>query len=133
MEGIALKVYIAGPLFNEMERQWNLRIDRLVRKLGVETYLPQRDGGEAVELVKAGGDPDEVSRRLFELDLKELSTCDVLVMVLDGRVPDEGACVELGMAHALGKKVYWIPDRLSFIRNGTNQFDDRIFPEWGIG
>lgn len=25
---------------------------------------------------------------------------DVFLFVLDGRVPDEGACVELGMAHA---------------------------------
>ena len=32
----------------------------------------------------------------------------VLVMVLDGRVPDEGACVELGIAYALGKPCYGI-------------------------
>ena len=28
--------------------------------------------------------------------------------VLDGRVPDEGACVELGMAYASGKRCYGI-------------------------
>ena len=31
---------------------------------------------------------------------------DIVVMVLDGRVPDEGACVELGMAYAAGKRCY---------------------------
>ena len=29
-------------------------------------------------------------------------------MVLDGRVPDEGACVELGIAYASGKRCYGI-------------------------
>jgi nucleoside 2-deoxyribosyltransferase len=29
-------------------------------------------------------------------------------MVLDGRVVDDGACVELGIAYALGKKIYGI-------------------------
>ena len=31
---------------------------------------------------------------------------DIIFMVLDGRVPDEGACVELGMAYAAGKRCY---------------------------
>ena len=29
-------------------------------------------------------------------------------MVLDGRVPDEGACVELGIAYAKGKRCYGV-------------------------
>ena len=29
-------------------------------------------------------------------------------MVLDGRIPDEGACVELGIAYANGKRCYGV-------------------------
>ena len=33
---------------------------------------------------------------------------DIIFMVLDGRIPDEGACVELGIAYASGKRCYGI-------------------------
>jgi nucleoside 2-deoxyribosyltransferase len=36
---------------------------------------------------------------MFRLDRQQILDCDVFLFVLDGRVPDEGACVELGMAH----------------------------------
>ena len=39
-------------------------------------------------------------RAMFELDKRKVFGCDVFLFVLDGRVPDEGACVELGLAHA---------------------------------
>ncbi|MCQ2085745.1 MAG: nucleoside 2-deoxyribosyltransferase, partial [archaeon] len=56
-------------------------------------------------------DPDyasEASERVFLADLELLDSCDILVFNLDGRIPDEGACVELGYAYARGKKVYGI-------------------------
>ena len=31
---------------------------------------------------------------------------DIVFINIDGRVPDEGACVELGMAYAAGKRCY---------------------------
>jgi hypothetical protein len=37
---------------------------------------------------------------MFELDMRKVFECDVFLFVLDGRVPDEGACVELGLAYA---------------------------------
>ena len=50
--------------------------------------------------------PDERRKTMFEMDLAEISACDVFLFVLDGRIPDEGACVELGLAymHRLMKK-----------------------------
>ena len=36
---------------------------------------------------------------MFRLDRQRILDCDVFLFVLDGRVPDEGACVELGIAH----------------------------------
>ena len=98
-----MKAYIAGPLFNDAEKAFNVKVDTLVQSLGIETYLPQRDGGESIRMIREGQPPEQVRRRLFELDVNAVKACDLFVCVLDGRVPDEGTCVELGMAYMLGK------------------------------
>ena len=36
---------------------------------------------------------------MFHLDRTRILDADVFLFVLDGRVPDEGACVELGIAY----------------------------------
>ena len=36
---------------------------------------------------------------MFHLDRSRILEADVFLFVLDGRVPDEGACVELGIAY----------------------------------
>jgi nucleoside 2-deoxyribosyltransferase len=100
---VNMKAYIAGPLFNEAEKAFNLKVDASLQSLGIQTYLPQRDGGESIRLIKQGQSPELVRRRLFELDVTEIRTCDLFISILDGRVPDEGTCVELGMAFILGK------------------------------
>lgn len=97
-----MKAYIAAPLFNDAEKQFNLQVDTAVRALGIETFLPQRDGGEAAPLVRQGMDEDTIRRRLFELDCAAIAAADLFLFILDGRVPDEGGCVELGMAFARG-------------------------------
>lgn len=45
--------------------------------------------------------PAEQKRRvLFETDRDEVLKADVFLYVLDGRIPDEGAAVKLGIAYA---------------------------------
>lgn len=97
-----MKAYLAAPLFCDAEKQFNLLVDAAVRELGFDTFLPQRDGGEAARLIRQGLNEDAVRRRLYELDCAALAECAVFVFILDGRVPDEGGCVELGMARARG-------------------------------
>ena len=99
-----MKAYIAGPLFNDAEKAFNLKVDALIQSLGIETYLPQRDGGESIRMIREGQPPEHVRRRLFELDVSEVRACDLFICILDGRVPDEGTCVELGMAYILEKE-----------------------------
>ena len=43
--------------------------------------------------------PEERRHATFHLDKTRVLEADVFVFVLDGRVPDEGACVELGIAY----------------------------------
>ena len=99
-----MKAYIAGPLFNDAEKAFNLKVDALVQSLGIQTYLPQRDGGESIRMIRDGQPPERVRRRLFDLDVSEVRACHLFICILDGRVPDEGTCVELGMAYILGKE-----------------------------
>jgi nucleoside 2-deoxyribosyltransferase len=109
-------VYLAGPLFSEAERRFNAEATARLEAAGFEVYLPQRDtdrGGDiASSLAPAPFDNDQfprlplsgspearkLSRTIFERDLESLLAADIVVVVLDGRVPDEGACVELGIA-----------------------------------
>ena len=98
-----MKVYLAGPLFSDGERRFNERVDAIVRACGHSTYLPQRDGGRITDLpALVDGVPKQ--RWLFELDCRNLESCDVFLFLLDGRVPDEGASFALGYCFAHGKR-----------------------------
>lgn len=93
-----MKIYFAGPLFSQAERQFSGELAEKLGEMGFEVFLPQRDG---VSTNKAPYDKmprEERYRALFDLDRQKIHECDVFLFILDGRVPDEGACVELGMA-----------------------------------
>ena len=99
-------VYFAAPLFSQAERDFNLRLTQVLEEFGYEVFLPQRDGYLASEL--EGKTEEELIRMIFGKDLSEILKADILFMVLDGLAPDEGACVELGIAYGIGKRCYGI-------------------------
>ena len=103
-ESSGKKVYFAGPLFNQAEKDFNLELTKVLEEYGYEVFLPQRDGIEAALL--EGKTEEELIEMIFSLDAGEVCKADILFMNLDGRVPDEGACVELGIAYANGKRCY---------------------------
>lgn len=98
------KVYFAAPMFNDAEKKFNLKVVKVLEDHGYEVFLPQRDGIEAALL--EGKTEEELIKMIFELDAGEVQKADIVFMNLDGRVPDEGACVELGIAYAGGKRCY---------------------------
>lgn len=98
------RVYFAGPLFPQSEKDFNLKLVRVLEAHGYTVFLPQRDGYEAAVLEEKP--QEEKARMIFEKDLGEVLKSDILFINLDGRVPDEGACVELGIAYASGKRCY---------------------------
>ncbi len=93
-------IYFAGPLFSEAERSFNLRLTERLERAGFGVFLPQRDGAERDKPPYDRMSGEERRLAMFELDKRKVFECDVFLFVLDGRVPDEGACVELGLAHA---------------------------------
>jgi nucleoside 2-deoxyribosyltransferase len=96
-------VYIAAPLFNEIEWNRNTEIKTFIESLGFEVHLPQDKAGRFSDLSKKSDNITLLRDNIFNNDLKGVKTCDIILCLLDGRVPDEGTCVELGMAYMLGK------------------------------
>jgi nucleoside 2-deoxyribosyltransferase len=107
------RVYCAGPLFNSLEQSEMREISFELEKQGISTFLPQRDGLELSKIIDYIIDivdsPEKASRILeraiFSLDTFYVLNCDALVLNINGRVPDEGAMVEAGIAWASGKPV----------------------------
>jgi nucleoside 2-deoxyribosyltransferase len=105
MMAVRKKVYLAGPLFNPAERARNVEIcEILERKFKV--FLPQRDGFLIENLIQDGVFINEAKLVIFNEDVEAIRSCDILLIVLEGRSIDEGACFELGLAYGLGK-VCW--------------------------
>ncbi|MBO4886293.1 MAG: nucleoside 2-deoxyribosyltransferase [Clostridia bacterium] len=96
------------------------KVDAIVRECGHETFLPQREGGCVADL------PDIIEgmpkrKYLFKLDCEHMDWCDVVLFLFDGRVPDEGACFELGYCYAKGKRcIAYKTDARSFIDGYDN-------------
>jgi len=97
-------VYFAAPLFSQSEREYNLKIVHILESHGYKVFLPQRDGFLAPEL--QGKTEQEIKTMIFNKDYEEVKKADIIFMLLDGRAPDEGACVELGIAYESGKRCY---------------------------
>jgi nucleoside 2-deoxyribosyltransferase len=93
-------LYFAGPLFSAAELAFNRELAAAIERLGFQLFLPQRDGVETNRQPWASMTPEARRRAIFETDRDAVYASDVLLFVLDGRVPDEGAAVELGLAYA---------------------------------
>ena len=92
-------IYFAAPLFSQAEQAFNLQLTEKLEEKGFTVFLPQRDGVEISRPPFIEMADDERIQTIFALDRDNVLEADVLLFVLDGRVPDEGACVELGIAY----------------------------------
>jgi len=123
------KIYCAGPLFNPKEREEMHSIAIALKDAGYSYFLPQDDGLEFAKLLPAfiakNIDPLRattiLNMAIFSLDVFEIIDSDGLVLNLNGRVPDEGAMVEAGIAWANSKLlVIFKNDDRSLIQGNCN-------------
>ncbi len=105
-----MRIYFAGPLFCQAERAFNLQLTEKLEEAGHTVFLPQRDGVESSKPPYTEMTNDERLQAIFRVDRDRVLEADILLFVLDGRVPDEGACVELGIAY--GQKQLLQRDKL---------------------
>ena len=101
------RIYLAGPLFCNAEIEYNLRMKAELSKAGFEVVLPQENTMDFDSARMSEKEySEDVAGKICAHDFELLDSCDILVFNLDGRVPDEGACVELGYAYAKGKPCF---------------------------
>jgi nucleoside 2-deoxyribosyltransferase len=103
-----MDVYFAAPLFSQAEREFNEQICEMLEAAGYSVFLPQRDGFESRDDLRAqsGIDSEEdVRREIFRIDSAAVRDSSVVVAVLDGQVPDEGVAVEMGIAHETDRPI----------------------------
>ena len=96
-------IYIAAPLFSEAELSFNANLKVALSEF-FEVYLPQEDGQLLVKLLDQGVPLNFAKKSIFTYDMAAIEKADILLIVMDGRTPDEGAAFELGAAYTLGKK-----------------------------
>lgn len=119
-------VYFAGPLFSEAELEFNRRLVARIEDLGFDVFFPQRDGAEHNRPEDVSTD-EQRSAAIFRLDSAKVLEADILLFVLDGRVPDEGACIELGIAW--GDKTLRNPNKRLI---GLLTDSRAAFPQWQL-
>ena len=89
--------YLAGPLFNEKERELLEEINSICREIGVNTYLPSQDGGLLSK---------DSANEIFQTDIKALNNASIVVASLNGVDVDCCTAFELGYGFAKGKKLF---------------------------
>lgn len=123
----ASRIYCAGPLFNQAERDEMTAIADALCDAGFTVYLPHRDGMEfrlvLEELVQIGWAAPLAAQFLhaaiFSLDVYQLAAeCQAVAWNLNGRVPDEGAVSEAAMAWTLGKPIVAYKDDVRSLITG---------------
>jgi nucleoside 2-deoxyribosyltransferase len=92
-------IYFAAPLFCQAEKTFNSQLTGKLEERGLAVFLPQRDGIESSKPPYSEMTIDERHQAIFAVDRDKVLEADVFLFILDGRVPDEGACVELGIAY----------------------------------
>ena len=115
-----IRIYLAAPLFNDIERGFNSRMAEQL-ELFSTVFLPQRDGLLMRDLVRDGMPLASARRLVYEADINALRQCDCVVAVLDGRTVDEGVAFEIGFARALGKSCVGLKtDDRALLSSGDN-------------
>ena len=96
-------VYIAGPLFDDLERSYLESIARIFEDRGYKTFLPHRDAGVVKDKYTL-----ETKDKIFTIDIEALDKATIVVALLTGRDVDSGTAAEIGYAYAKDKTLIGI-------------------------
>ncbi|WP_043629277.1 nucleoside 2-deoxyribosyltransferase [Nitratidesulfovibrio vulgaris] len=111
-----MRIYQAGPLFSEAERNWHRALRSRLVHAGYLVTWPY-DLCSPQEIQSWG---EAAPKKIMEACRDALEGCDVVVALLDGTQVDDGTAWEIGYAHARGKVVVGI--RTDFRQAGDTQY-----------
>jgi nucleoside 2-deoxyribosyltransferase len=83
-----MRIYLAGPLFSEAEREWLDRLAQRLRGEGFDCFVPHEHFDALAVLTPA---------EVFRVDAGGVRSANVLLAWLDGPVVDDGTACEIGM------------------------------------
>jgi len=83
-----MRVYLAGPLFSEAEREWLDGLAGRLRDEGFDCFVPHENFDAIQELT-----PGEV----FRVDAEGLRSANAVIAWLDGPSVDDGTACEIGL------------------------------------
>lgn len=95
-----MKVYIAGPFFNEQQLETVQKIEHILLRADIEFFSPRREG---ILLHMDKADAESMYDHIFRKNVEQLHECDTIVAIIDDR--DIGTIWEIGYAAALGKDI----------------------------
>jgi nucleoside 2-deoxyribosyltransferase len=117
------RVYLSGPMFSAGDKYEQGALATALEDAGFECHVPQRDGIEVATVMQLLNDPSLhvgnmleplvldrcivwVTRTVVALDVFQVvEGCQVAVLNIDGRVPDEGSLIEATLAWYAGHPV----------------------------
>lgn len=114
--GGKMKIYQAGPLFSLAEQNFHRELKKALEQYGHEVIWPFELFGP--EEVKSWG--ENAPHRIMLEDSQALSSCDIVVALLDGPQVDDGTAWEIGFAYAKGIPVIGL--RTDFRNCGDNGY-----------
>ena len=95
-----MKIYLAGPFFNEEEVRNIEYAEQVLQKKGLDYFSPMRHEERTEE-------PGTFAwaKKLFEMDRQAIDEADALVVLYYGNYSDTGTAWECGYAYAKEKPV----------------------------
>jgi len=99
-----MRIYLAAPLFSQVQRQYNRRLAGALEALlpRSKVVLPQ---DFRVGPAHASFNDRRYLRALYRRCIEEIESCDAIVALLDGADADSGVAFEVGYARGRGKPV----------------------------
>lgn len=96
-----MKIYLAGPFFNDVERK-NIEMARdILRDRGYKLFVPMEH-----KIPDGENMPNNVwGQKVFEMDREAIFDCDIVVALYYGLYSDSGTAWEIGFANCLHKKI----------------------------
>ena len=91
-----MKIYLASPFFTKAQKNTVESVVATLRERGEEVFSPMEhivSNGETMKNVDWG-------RKVFEMDLEGLNSCDCVLYLNYGYISDAGAAWECGYAYA---------------------------------
>jgi len=90
------KIYLAGPLFSEAEKNFNEKLTERIESAGYDVFLPQRDSADTKNMRK-----EQDAAELFRKNSEAVDRADLIIAILDGGSDvDSGTAWEIGYAYA---------------------------------